>query len=135
MVRFFYHSLSLKFILQISQEELKKYFSEKGSVTDVRLIHKNGEFRRYAFIGFEGENDASTAQDYFHNTFIKQAKITVEMCHEFGSEQRPESWAEKNRKRKEKTTQQKDTSADNDTQIETKKEKKKKKGGKKVKTP
>ena len=68
---------------QISQEELKKHFSLKGNITDVRLIYKNGEFRRYAFIGYEGEGDASATCDYFHNTFIKQAKVTVEICHDF----------------------------------------------------
>ncbi|KAK8394725.1 hypothetical protein O3P69_005895 [Scylla paramamosain] len=119
---------------QISQEELKNHFSLKGSITDVRLIHKNGEFRRYAFIGYEGEGDASAACDYFHNTFIKQARVMVEMCHDYNSKERPESWAEKKKKNKEKKSnksQLKEASTNNNNETETKKEGKKKKERKK----
>lgn len=116
---------------QISQEELKNHFSLKGNITDVRLIHKNGEFRRYAFIGFEGKDDAGAACDYFHNTFIKQAKLTVEMCHDFSSEERPESWAQKNKKHKEKKykkSQEEETSTNNnETEIKKKGKKERKK--------
>ncbi|XP_050698872.1 probable RNA-binding protein 19 [Eriocheir sinensis] len=113
---------------QISQEELKKHFSQKGSITDVRLIHKNGEFRRFAFIGFEDEGDAATARDYFHNTFIKQAKIAVEMCQELGQGQKPKSWAEKN---KEKAQLRKATTNNNETETKEEGKKKKKKERKK----
>ncbi|MPC22710.1 putative RNA-binding protein 19 [Portunus trituberculatus] len=121
---------------QIGQDELKKHFSLKGNITDVRLIYKNGEFRRYAFIGFEGEGDASATCDHFHNTFIKQARLTVEMCHDFSSEERPKSWAEKKKKHKEKKfeeSQLKEANGNNNIETEAKKEGKKKKERKKDK--
>lgn len=97
MSRLFVKNLPAK----VSQEDLKKHFSQKGNVTDVKLVYKDGEFRRFGFVGFEKEQEARAACHYFNNTFIKQAKITVEVCQEFKDGNKPVSWREKNKLRKE----------------------------------
>lgn len=70
---------------QINTEKLKEHFSTKGVVTDVQLKYtSNGKFRHFGFIGFETAEAAERAKDYFHNTFISQSKISVEICTELG---------------------------------------------------
>ncbi|XP_068209027.1 LOW QUALITY PROTEIN: probable RNA-binding protein 19 [Palaemon carinicauda] len=85
---------------KVSEDDIKKHFSQKGNVTDIKLVYKDGEFRRYGFVGFEKEQDAKVACKYFNNTFIKQAKIAVEVCKEFKDGNKPVSWREKNKLRK-----------------------------------
>lgn len=69
---------------QIKEDDVRKLFGKNGNITDIKLVHKNGEFRRYGFIGYEKEDEASEACKYFNNTFIKQSRITVELCHDMG---------------------------------------------------
>ncbi|KAK3865844.1 hypothetical protein Pcinc_028586 [Petrolisthes cinctipes] len=85
---------------QIKEDDIRKHFGQSGNITDIKLIYKDGEFRRYGFIGYEKENEADEACKYFNKTFIKQSRITVEMCHGIGSEKKPMSWAEKNKEKK-----------------------------------
>ena len=75
----FYNSINLYF-LQISEDSLKNTFSCKGRITDVKLKYKNGVFRQYCFIGFEKDEDAVSAVDHFDGSFIKQNKISVQLC-------------------------------------------------------
>lgn len=87
---------------QISEDEIRKIFSKKGSITDVKLKYKNGEFRRFGFIGYENEEDAEIACNFFNNTFVKHSRITVEISQNYGSAQNRLSWAERNKQQKEK---------------------------------
>ncbi|KAG7172026.1 RNA-binding protein 19-like 1 [Homarus americanus] len=87
--------------LQITEDEIRKQFDRKGNITDIKLKYKDKKFRRFAFIGYENDEDAKAACDYFNNTFIKQARVTVEICKNYGGEQKPVSWSKKNLQRKE----------------------------------
>ncbi|XP_045606237.1 probable RNA-binding protein 19 [Procambarus clarkii] len=87
---------------QITEDDIKTQFSLKGNITDVKLKYKNGEFRRFGFIGYEKHEDAQAACNFFNNTFIKQSRVTVEICQDYGSDQKPVSWSEKNKQRKSK---------------------------------
>lgn len=61
------------------EKSIKDYFSSKGEVTDVRVMRTaDGKSRRFAFIGFRNENQANTALQYFNNTFLDSARISVE---------------------------------------------------------
>ena len=65
----------------ITEEELKKHFSEKGAVTDVKIMFKeDGKSRNFCFIGFKDEQSAKNAVKYFNNTFLKTMKISVEIA-------------------------------------------------------
>lgn len=60
---------------------MKKIFGEKGLITDVQLKYTpEGNFRRFAFIGYQNEDEASEAIKYFNNTRIDTSKIIVESC-------------------------------------------------------
>lgn len=63
-------------------------------MTDVQLKYtKDGVFRKFAFVGYSNEDDASQAIQYFNNTCIDTSRIAVEVCAALGSEQKPQSWS------------------------------------------
>jgi RNA recognition motif-containing protein len=60
---------------------LKKYYLQYGEVTDVQVIRKTGgESRRYGFVGFKTEEEATKAMEETNNTFIDTAKIQTSLC-------------------------------------------------------
>ncbi|KAK7081110.1 putative RNA-binding protein 19, partial [Halocaridina rubra] len=112
---------------KISAEDLKKHFSQKGTVTDVKLIYKNGEFRRYGFVGFESEEACREACSYFNNSFIRQAKINVEVCQDLKSTDKPRTWREKNKVKKQALKEKMKDDSKSPTSKNEKSKKKKKK--------
>lgn len=78
----------------ITEDKLREIFSEKGVITDVQLKYtKTGKFRHFAFIGFQNEEEAKAALDYFDNTFVHSLRIQVEKCTELGDDNKPRSWS------------------------------------------
>ena len=64
--------------LQTSEKSLRELFGQKGTVTDCSLKYApNGQFRRFAFIGYKTEQEAQDAQKYFDKTFVRSARIKV----------------------------------------------------------
>ncbi|GAU91865.1 hypothetical protein RvY_04042-2 [Ramazzottius varieornatus] len=79
----------------ITEKRLRSVFEEKGTITDVKLKYgPNGVFRKFAFIGFQREEDAQAAQTYFHNTFIDTSRIQVEPCRHLGDADNSRSWSQ-----------------------------------------
>ena len=77
----------------ITEEELKKHFGEKGAVTDVKIMFKeDGRSRNFCFIGFKDEKSAKNAVKYFNNTFLKTMKITVEIAKLQGDPSLKKKW-------------------------------------------
>ncbi|XP_001949363.1 probable RNA-binding protein 19 isoform X1 [Acyrthosiphon pisum] len=78
----------------ITDDKLREIFSEKGVITDVQLKYtKAGKFRHFAFVGFQNEEEAKAALDYFDNTFLHSLRIKVEKCTELGDDNKPRSWS------------------------------------------
>ena len=64
---------------KITEEEIKNHFSQKGVVTDVKIMHKeDGRSRNFCFVGFKTEQSAKEAIKYFNQTYLKTMKISVE---------------------------------------------------------
>ena len=64
---------------KITEEEIKNHFSQKGVVTDVKIMHKeDGRSRNFCFVGFKSEQSAKDAIKYFNQTYLKTTKISVE---------------------------------------------------------
>lgn len=62
-----------------TEEKLREFFSKQGDVTDVKLMKKrNGESRKFAFIGYKSADAAERAVKYFNKSFIDTARIEVE---------------------------------------------------------
>ena len=52
-------------------EEKLEIFSKQGDVTDVKLMKRNGESRKFAFIGYKSADAAERAVKYFNKSFIE----------------------------------------------------------------
>lgn len=78
----------------MTEDKIREIFREKGSITDIQLKYtKDGKFRQFGFVGYEKEESAQEAVDYFNNTFINTSKVTVELCAALGDEAKPKSWS------------------------------------------
>ena len=63
----------------IVEKDLIDLFSQKGEVTDARVMRaKSGRSRQFAFVGFRTESQAKEVMEYFNNTFLKSSRIVVE---------------------------------------------------------
>ncbi|CUM64715.1 uncharacterized protein PRCAT00002325001 [Priceomyces carsonii] len=90
----------------LTEGKLESHFSQKGQVTDVKLMKKrNGESRRFAFIGYKSAEDAAEAIKYFNKSFIDTARIDVESAKSFSASDVPLPMKEQ-KKRKEERLQE-----------------------------
>ncbi|GAB0098835.1 probable RNA-binding protein 19 [Sergentomyia squamirostris] len=81
MSRLFVKNLPKK----ITEQRIRELFSQKGRITDVQLKYtKQGVFRRFCFIGYETEDQAQVALEYFNKSFVDTTKIDVELCAPLG---------------------------------------------------
>ena len=106
---------------KITEEEIKKHFSQKGVVTDVKIMHKeDGRSRNFCFVGYKTEQSAKEAIKYFNQTYLKTMKISVEKAKLQGDP------SLKNKGKKGKNKNIKNNEENNDEEIETKESKIKK---------
>jgi multiple RNA-binding domain-containing protein 1 len=69
-----------------TEDQLRKSFSAKGQVTDVKLMYtRSGVFRRFAFIGFVSVDEAVAAVKYFNRTFIDTSRVEVDFAYKVDS--------------------------------------------------
>lgn len=67
-------------------------------ITDVKILRdRNGESRRFGFIGYRNEEDAFDAVEYFNGSFINTSKIEVSMAKSFADPRVPQPMKEKRR--------------------------------------
>ncbi|KAL5730232.1 hypothetical protein ACHQM5_003080 [Ranunculus cassubicifolius] len=86
----------------VSISRLKDHFSQKGQVTDVKLLRtKCGRSKRVAFVGFRTEGEAQAALKYFHNSYIDSSKINCEVAHPIGDSNIPTTWSRHSKKKQE----------------------------------
>lgn len=80
----------------LTEDKLKAHFQKQGNVSDVKLMKKrNGESRRFAFVGYKSSTDAESAVNYFNNSFIDTARISVELAKTFSDPTVPMSMRDK----------------------------------------
>ncbi|XP_025831297.1 probable RNA-binding protein 19 [Agrilus planipennis] len=78
----------------ITEDKLRKLFSEKGTITDIQLKYTpDGKFRQFGFVGYQNEKEAEEAIIYFNNSRIKTNKIVVQPCALLGDEGKPKTWS------------------------------------------
>ncbi|KAG7882181.1 hypothetical protein KL905_000325 [Ogataea polymorpha] len=82
--------------LYYTEDKLKSHFQKKGVLTDVKLVrNRQGESRRFAFIGYKSQQDAENAVKYFDKTFIDTSRISVQPAKTFSDPTVPIPWREK----------------------------------------
>lgn len=53
-------------------------FAAFGTLTDCGLkFTKDGKFRKFGFVGFKSEEDASKALTHFNKSFVDTSRVTV----------------------------------------------------------
>ncbi|KAI0444356.1 MRD1-like protein [Xylaria telfairii] len=60
----------------ISEAELRKHFSAKGNVSDIKCFPQ----KRIGYVGFKTPQEAAAAVKYFNRSFIRMSKINVELA-------------------------------------------------------
>ena len=79
---------------KLSDAALKKHFSQKGRVTDAKVIKRSdGTSRRFGFIGYSSSEEAAAALKFFHRTYLFTSRITVELAVAYGSEDLNRPWS------------------------------------------
>ncbi|XP_027717945.1 probable RNA-binding protein 19 [Vombatus ursinus] len=107
----------------MKEERFRQLFSAFGTLTDCSLkFTKDGKFRKFGFIGFKSAEEAQSALDHFHKSFIDTSRVMVEFCKSFGDPSKPRAWS----KHSQKTTQP-GKLEESPVASETQKDKKKKK--------
>ncbi|ESO04893.1 hypothetical protein HELRODRAFT_99246 [Helobdella robusta] len=97
--------------LNITAEDLKKKFSEKGTVTQVSLKYTSNDiFRQFAFVGFKEKSEAESAAKYFNKTYINYSKIEVSIASDLNAhtQRNAVTWS-----KKQETSKKKDHQAQN----------------------
>lgn len=96
--------------IYLEDEKLKDHFLKRlidkhdssrnaeDLITDVKVLKdRNGQSRRFAFIGYRSEEDAFDAVNYFDGSFINTSKIEVAMAKSFADPRVPKSMKEQRR--------------------------------------
>jgi multiple RNA-binding domain-containing protein 1 len=63
---------------------LRDHFSQskgpRGTITDVKVVLKqDGTARRFGFVGFRTDEEASRAKEWYDKTFIDSTRVRVEI--------------------------------------------------------
>uniref|UniRef100_A0A3P9MVY9 Probable RNA-binding protein 19 n=1 Tax=Poecilia reticulata TaxID=8081 RepID=A0A3P9MVY9_POERE len=78
----------------LKEERFRSMFAAFGTVTDCSLkFTKEGKFRKFGFVGFKSEEDASRALKHFNKSFVDTSRVTVEMCKAFGDPTKGKAWS------------------------------------------
>ncbi|KAI8822333.1 hypothetical protein BJ741DRAFT_557176 [Chytriomyces cf. hyalinus JEL632] len=78
----------------LTLERLRDHFAQRGAVTDVKLAKdKDGNSRRFGFIGFKTVAEATAAMNHFKNTFIDTSRIEVVFAKPVGDVSIPRPWS------------------------------------------
>ncbi|KAL4077970.1 hypothetical protein J3A83DRAFT_4218429 [Scleroderma citrinum] len=66
----------------LTPDGLRKHFAQNGApsgtITDIKISHKpDGTSRRFGFVGFKTDKEATAARDWFDKTFVDSTRISV----------------------------------------------------------
>ena len=95
--------------IYLSDDQLREHFTKRlvtthqtsqinGLITDAKVVRdRNGQSRRFAFLGFKDELDAKDAVQYFDGSYINTAKLEVAIAKSFADPTVPQAMKEKKR--------------------------------------
>lgn len=96
--------------IYLTEDNLKEHFTKRliekhastttidDLITDTKILKdRNGQSRRFAFIGYRNEEDSFDAVEYFNGSYINTSKIEVSMAKSFADPRVPKSMKEQKR--------------------------------------
>lgn len=88
----------------LDEKKLREYFSQKGEVTDAKLMRtRDGKSRQFGFIGYRSEAEAQAALKYFDKSFLDSSRILCEIAHKVGDPNIPRPWSRYSEKTEDKS--------------------------------
>ncbi|ESQ55405.1 hypothetical protein EUTSA_v10024436mg [Eutrema salsugineum] len=96
---------------RITEERLRDVFSQKGEITDAKVIRNNEGISRFAFIGFRTEHEAQEAIKYFNKSYLDTSRISVELAYKVGDENAPRPWSRHTLKKEAKANENSEKSS------------------------
>ena len=107
-----------------TEDKLREHFSKQGDVTDVKLMKKrNGESRRFAFIGYKSAEAAERAVKFFNKSFVDTARIDVDFAKTFSDPTVPISFKEKRRRDEERLREEQERLIEQQNRADAKRQK------------
>ncbi|KAM0071974.1 putative RNA recognition motif domain, nucleotide-binding alpha-beta plait domain superfamily [Helianthus debilis subsp. tardiflorus] len=101
-----------------TEERIRDYFSQKGEVTDAKLMRtRDGKSRQFGFVGFRTEKEASEALKFFHGSFMDTYRLTCEIARQVGDSEMPRPWSRHSLKKQEKPTMEKKESVNSSKKV------------------
>ncbi|KAL2474679.1 nucleotide binding [Abeliophyllum distichum] len=89
----------------VSEDRLREFFSQKGEVTDAKLMRtKDGKSRQFGFVGYRTEQEAEEAINYFNESFMDTCKIFCEIARKVGDPNIPRPWSRYSSKKQESSS-------------------------------
>lgn len=77
-----------------TEDALRNLISRVGTVTDVALKYaKNGVFRKFAFVGFLQEAEATNAVKLLDKSFLHSSRLSVQLASALGDKDKPRAWS------------------------------------------
>lgn len=90
----------------VTEDRLKEFFSEKGEVTDAKLMRtREGKNRQFAFIGYRTEKEAEEAINYFNKSYLDTSRIICEVAWRVGAMDIPHPWSQHSKEKQERLTE------------------------------
>ncbi|SMN18165.1 similar to Saccharomyces cerevisiae YPR112C MRD1 Essential conserved protein that is part of the 90S preribosome [Maudiozyma saulgeensis] len=95
--------------IYLNDDQLREHFTKRlvkthqtsqinGLITDAKVVRdRNGQSRRFAFLGFKDDQDARDAVEYFNGSYINTAKLEVAIAKSFADPTVPQAMKEKKR--------------------------------------
>jgi multiple RNA-binding domain-containing protein 1 len=78
----------------VTKERIKSHFGGRGTITDIKLVKtKDGNSRRFCYIGFKTDEEGLEAVRYFHNTFMDTCRLSCEVAKSIGDETIDRPWS------------------------------------------
>ncbi|KAK9152588.1 hypothetical protein Sjap_000068 [Stephania japonica] len=78
----------------VSEDRLRDFFSQKGEVTDAKVIRTaDGKSRQFAYIGFRTEEEAAEAIEYFDKSYMDTCRLECSVALKVGDPNIPRSWS------------------------------------------
>jgi multiple RNA-binding domain-containing protein 1 len=60
----------------ITEADFSKHFGARGQITDIKVLPQ----RRIGYVGYNTPEEARQAVRYFHRSFVRMSKISVELA-------------------------------------------------------